>query len=107
MLKHGDDAAAVFAEREQRNRDEVRERLTRHREEANAYRKIRDDFSETKNVNEINASNPTNAQPRPVKSEYEQRRDWLADMNVKWFRGEREWQDRWLQDRGLSRIKRV
>lgn len=107
VLKHGDDAAAVFAEREQRNRDEVRERLTRHREEANAYRKIRDDFSETKNVNEINASNPTNAQPRPVKSEYEQRRDWLADMNVKWFRGEREWQDRWLQDRGLSRIKRV
>jgi len=42
-----------------------------------------------------------------VKSEYDLRRDWLADMNVKWFRGKREWQDRWLQDRGLSRIKRI
>ena len=107
VLKHGDAAADVFAEREERNRIEVRERLTRHREEAQAYRKIRDDFSETKNTNEINAPKPTNTPGRPVKSEYEQRRDWLADMNVKWFRGEREWQDRWLQDRGLSRTKRI
>jgi hypothetical protein len=107
VLKHGDAAASVFAEREQRNRDEVRERLTRHREEANAYRKIRGDFSESENTNEINAPKPINTQPRPVKPEYEQRRDWLADMNVLWFKGDREWQDRWLSDRGLSRTKRL
>ena len=106
VLKYGDAAAAVLAEREQRDRDSTRERLTLHREQARAYRESQTDFSGEKNINEINAPKPTNTQSRPVKSEYEQRRDWLADMNVKWFRGEREWQDRWLQDRGLSRTKR-
>jgi hypothetical protein len=28
-------------------------------------------------------------------------------MNVLWFKGEREWQDRWLKDRALSRAKRL
>lgn len=106
VLKNGPEAAAdIFAARDRRAREATRDRLTRHREDARAYRETH--VGDSQVSNEINAPNPTNAQPRHVKSEYEQRRDWLADMNVKWFRGKQEWQDRWLQDRSLSRIKRV
>jgi hypothetical protein len=107
VLKHGDAAADVFAEREQRNRDEVRERLTRHREEAHAYRKIQDDFYKSENFNEISAQEPINRRRRPVKTAYEQRREWLSDMNVLWFKGNPEWQDRWLKDRHLLRERKL
>jgi len=35
---------------------------------------------------------------RPTKTEYDLRQAWLSDMNVLWFKGEREWQDRWLKE---------
>jgi hypothetical protein len=101
VRKYGSEAAAeIIAAREQHDRDSARERLTRHREDARAYREILGDSPETKNLNEINARNQ---HPRPVKSEYDLRKEWLSDMNVLWFKGEREWQDRWLLDRGLIR----
>jgi hypothetical protein len=116
VLKHGDAAADVFAEREQRNRDEVRERLTRHREDARAYqemmresynRAFRHNLAGGENFNEISAQEPINRQRRPVKTSYEQRREWLSDMNVLWFKGNPEWQDRWLKDRHLLRERKL
>jgi hypothetical protein len=116
VSKYGESAADVFAEREQRNRDEARERLTRHREEARAYRDaqaasydhraFRDKFVGAGNFNEISAQEPINTRSRPVKTSYEQRREWLSDMNVLWFKGDPEWQDRWLKDRRLLRERK-
>lgn len=102
VIKYGDAAATVLAEREKRAADATRNRLTRHREDARAFREAHPD---SRVSNEINAPNAPNPQPRPVKSEYERRKEWLSDGNVWWFKAEREWQDRWLKDRGLSRDK--
>jgi hypothetical protein len=102
VLRHGPEAAAdIFAERARRDADRTRDRLTRHREDARAFRGIHHDSASAENVNEINAPK------RIVKPEYDRRREWLSDMNVLWFKGDREWQDRWLSDRGLSRTKRL
>jgi hypothetical protein len=92
VLRHGDAAADVFADRDQRSRDEARERLTRHREQARAFREL----AEGGNVNDIKAT------PR-YKPQYDRRMEWLSDMNVLWFKGDPEWQDRWLKDRRLLR----
>jgi hypothetical protein len=100
VLKYGETAADIIAERMKRDRDTNRDRLTRNREDARAYRETQTDSVRGENGNEINARNP---HPRSVKSEYDLRKEWLSDMNVLWFKGEREWQDRWLLDRGLIR----
>jgi hypothetical protein len=99
VLKHGAEAAAaIFAERDKRASDATRNRLTRHREDARAFREIHGGDSQVSN--KINAPNP---HPHPVKSEYDLRKEWISYMNVLWFKGEKEWQDRWLLDRGLVR----
>jgi hypothetical protein len=51
-----------------------------------------------------NENNGVSRQPvRLIKTEYDLRKEWLSDMNHLWFKGNREWQDRWLKDRRLSR----
>ena len=96
VRKFGEAAANEFAKRDEKNRVEVRERLTRHRE---AYQEKTKSVEE-ENTNKINGPNP---HPRPVKSEYDLRKEWISYMNVLWFKGEKEWQDRWLLDRELVR----
>lgn len=98
VIKYGEAAAQVFAEREERVRAYDRER------DRGRQRVPKDGSRTDENINEIN---DTKTQFRPVKSEYERRERWLQDMSYTWFKGEREWQDRWLQDRGLSRTRRL
>jgi hypothetical protein len=96
--KYGDNAEEVFAERDQRERDTARVTQATIREQARAYR---NELVDGKNANE---NNGVFRQPaRSIKTEYDKRKEWLSDMNVLWFKGSREWQDKWLQDRRLER----
>lgn len=81
-------AATIFSQREERRRED---KLKYHA-------KIRNIVSGRATENENKSSTTTT-----TRSEYDIRQAWLSDMNVLWFKGEREWQDRWLQDRALSR----
>lgn len=90
VLAHGSDVAAeLFAERVERKRKYRRDK------------RLREAGLADENVNENNGLNPQKT--RVIKSEYDLRKEWLSDMNVLWFKGSREWQDRWLHDRNLLR----
>lgn len=82
---HGENAAAVIAERDELHRINQREIKSQERLDAAAFRRDKS----------IGSSE---------KSEYERRADWLAQMNYYWFKGEAEWQNKWLVDRGLRRV---
>jgi hypothetical protein len=88
-------AAEIFAQRDERAREYQREQYE--------YQKRRNNIVGAESVNEINTAG---RRPRAIIPEYDQRKAWLSDMNHLWFKGGREWQDRWLQDRDLSRGKR-
>jgi hypothetical protein len=81
---HGEDAATVISKRDEWRREYMRDHDARQRADATAFRQ---------------SKLTTNAE----KSDYERRADWLAQMNYQWFKGEPEWQNKWLQDRNLSR----
>ena len=60
--------------------------------------------TQTNDINDL-PSPPLGADERtyrPAISEYEQRRQWLAQMDHLWFRGKPEWRKKWLAERGLK-----
>ena len=87
---HGERAGEVLAEREIRERDYQRQRQR-------DLRQVEREFIESSNNNNI--AEITLVEP---KSEYEQRKQWLAQMDHLWFRGKPEWRKKWLADRGLK-----
>lgn len=96
VLKHGAETAAdVFS----RQREEDRKRK---REQSKAEQGATISVGDKKD-SENNDPIPI----RQAKSEYDLRRAWLSDMNHLWFKGDREWQDRWLKDRSLSRDREL
>jgi hypothetical protein len=94
VLKHGPNASEIFAERDERQREWNRD-YYRQRRDIN----VADNTTNTNNDLGRDGGTYRPAQP----SEYDQRATWLSDMNHQWFKGKREWQDRWLKDRSLSR----
>jgi hypothetical protein len=55
-------------------------------------------------TNKLGGSGSTHASAlREEKSEYEQRKQWLATMDYYWFKGKPEWQNKWLGNRGLRK----
>ncbi len=95
VLKHGESAAEVFAKRDERLRAYNRER------DYGRQRVPQSGSHDDENTNEINIASRQST--RQIKSEYDLRREWLSDMNVLWFKGDREWQEKWLEDRKLVR----
>jgi hypothetical protein len=83
---HGVNAATIIAEREDAKREYKRDQYSQRRDEAAAFRR------ETSLADHID------------KSDYDRRADWLAQMNYHWFKGDPEWQNKWLLDRGLRRV---
>jgi hypothetical protein len=88
VITHGERAGEVIAEQEEWNRNRNRDNRRMEREDAATFR--REKFF-------------ASGGGGPEKSEYDQRETWLAQMNYYWFKGLREWQDKWLRDRELRR----
>ena len=86
---HGDRAGEVFAERDEWRREYQRGYQADLRERARQS-------SRTSNINNLGETE------KPKISEYEQRKQWLAQMDHLWFRGQPEWRKKWLDDRGLK-----
>jgi hypothetical protein len=92
---HGERAAEVIAERAEWHRTSIRENAQQDRKDAAAFRRGE---VNPRNINDLERPE------RPVKSEYDQRSSWLAQMDYHWFKGQPEWQNKWLRERGLKRL---
>lgn len=96
VLRHGERAPEVFAERAEARREyqqkydgERRAQSVRH--------------NEINNLEEEAAIKPRILNPLRNQSEYEQRAAWLSLMDYTWFKGRPEWQTKWLENRELRR----
>ena len=91
---HGERAGEIFAERDERELLRLRQRHERDRELRTRGLIGADENNNNNQLQEAPRSN--------LKSEYDQRKQWLAQMDHLWFSGQSEWQKKWLSDRGLK-----